>query len=245
MSLFFGISQSLPNASVWDGLIHYWNMNQNTGTVVIDSVNTANNGTLSSSSAWNANGKNGSAFYIYNFHYINYGALSLFTSGDAWAKPYSISAWIKAATAPVTGVIPILCNFDSAATGTVDFYINSGNIYFALFYQNNTQRCYVNTTAAGTQITTTNWYHIVATYAGDKNANNMKIYVNGGSNVAGAITNNLTYNNTHSTSMYTNRRLTTTSYDNQGIIDEIGFWNRAISQSEAQTLYNSGNGYYY
>jgi len=84
------------------------------------------------------------------------------------------------------------------------------------------------------------WYHIVVTQEG----NTRKIYIDGvevsteSSAYTGGITGNPTY-------IGSNVATTEDYYTVDGIIDEMGFWSRALTSDEITTLYNEGNGFTY
>jgi hypothetical protein len=230
-------TQGVTPNPIWNNLTNYWAFSETSGTTVAD-LKGNSTGTLTNAGARSASGKRGYCFTNNGGYNCGYTGAYNYT----YAQKYSVSFWFK----DVTGypVVPILCNFDSNTTGWIDIYLNGQTIFFALFYNNFTGRCFV--TAANVIPDTTNWHHVLCTYNGDKNANNMKIYIDGGNNVAAVATNSLTYTGTlGTTTIYTNKR-NVTSYNNNALVDEIALFNGTVlSQADAATLYNSGAGLFY
>jgi len=236
MGLSFGILQQ--NNPVWNGLQSYWNFNTGSGSVLYD-IKGSINGTISNTSSWDADGIRSNCFEALTANDVDLGANYVYTA----AQPYSISTWTKPLVGGAgTGIIALLSNFTTGSNASIDFYINNGNIYFILIYNNTSGRCYVNTNSL--PISGTGWYNIVVTYGGDKNANNMRIYVNGGSNIAVVITNTLTYTGTLGSNLRINKR-STSQYNSGALIDEIGLWNRVLTEAESATIYNAGSGLFY
>lgn len=84
-------------------------------------------------------------------------------------------------------------------------------------------------------LTTGTWYHIVATF--DTSTKEMKIYVNGTSetiNTAGDIIDSNQSNSFYIGVDYVNSRYA------DGVIDEVVVWDRKLSDTEIQTLYEKG-----
>lgn len=82
------------------------------------------------------------------------------------------------------------------------------------------------------------WYHLALTY---NSTDKLKLYVNG----VNGEENNTDYQWSSGTGNYftLGRRAGAASAYFNGVIDEVGIWNRALTQAEVSTLYNNGNGY--
>jgi len=83
-----------------------------------------------------------------------------------------------------------------------------------------------------TNPTTGVWYHLVATYDGT----NTRLYVNGtqeNSSTQSAPT--------YSDGVFSIGAIALFSFYTDGILDEVGFWSRAITADEVAELYNSGS----
>jgi len=139
----------------------------------------------------------------------------------------TMSVWIKPDNLTnATG--GILCKSDfNDNFGDYEIHQSTDKIRFLL--NNNSP---LNVLTSNTSITT-NWTHVVATYDGTTK----KIYINGqlsnSANFTGQINNS-----------FTNLRIG--SYYNAalvfaGLIDDVRIYNRALSETEIKTLYNSYN----
>lgn len=89
------------------------------------------------------------------------------------------------------------------------------------------------------QLSTNTWYHLVGTYDGET----VKMYING------TLQTDQNTDPSADCNVLGNAHLgvhaNTWSHDLQGLLDEVGVWNRALTQAEVTELYNSGNGLAY
>lgn len=89
--------------------------------------------------------------------------------------------------------------------------------------------------SAGSSVTATNWYLVIAWH--DATANTTNIQVNDATPVSSA----------HATGIYAGTADFIVGYRASGglwdgLIDEVGFWKRVLTDDERTWLYNSGNG---
>lgn len=144
-------------------------------------------------------------------------------SVSLWFKPESIGAYQS-----------IIQNGRQANFWNI--LVTSGGV-FEFFEDNIVEYASSSTLSAGVM------YHLVCIKTGD-GANNISFYVNGsasGTASAGSIS-------TPTTAGYIGVYTTTGSsfqYYTDGIIDEVGFWSRAITSTEVTSLYNGGAGFAY
>ena len=143
----------------------------------------------------------------------------------------SISAWIKPSSVTGTGTDP----FKNRSI------INKGNVYLSLnvdesgypvlyFYDGA-----VREVVATTQVSTSSWMHICATWS----TTGSSIYVNGTSEATSSNTPaNITSSQTGAT-VYMGRTPTVWDYFG-GLIDELAVFNTELSSSNVSTIYNSG-----
>ena len=96
------------------------------------------------------------------------------------------------------------------------------------------------------QITLNTLTHVTVTYNGTPNVSGFSIYINGASDTVVNVTNILT-SDTPLTAIIPSigRRPGGNAYYFNGIIDEVGIWNRVLTSSEVTELYNSGAGKQY
>jgi hypothetical protein len=152
---------------------------------------------------------------------------------------HSVSVWIKLESAPAANAAMIICSL-GAVTGTqhrnfsFDYRDQSGTKmlelawYDLVGFEEHTHNI---------TLTTGTWYHIVWTWTPASHAS--VVYVNGsaatpsftGSRIPG----------TGGTQSFQIGALYQTSYFD-GVIDELTYWERAITAAEVANLYNGGNG---
>lgn len=213
---------------VWTGLQNYYRFEDN----LVDSIGTYN-GTGTSVSY--VTGKNNKALYCNN----GYSTIANNGQGNFNIQTFSIACWVKVTF--VAGNYRIIWSYDYTShagplyaqhlriergTGQVMFGWNVGGTYKQFFTD---LPYYLSDGVFG---------HIVVTH---ESGVAVKLYVNG--SLAKTDTTNvgtITYYNQEvwiGRSNWMTDLLTT--------IDEVGFWNRALSQAEVTTLYNAGAGIYY
>jgi hypothetical protein len=210
-----------------DGLVGYWEMNEtseNTCTgATNDNCDSSGNG---NDGAWNADATSGNGKYG--------GGVELDGTGD----------FVDAGTDSLGGEITIATwiNPDNIATnwagfvsknGTTDekvFWLgqhsSDGYIRFGVYPDGNTESS-IDTDSA--VIANGSWYHIVATYDG----NYQKLYVDG---ELVKTSSDLNTTQTSGTSNYWLGKSTAVGFD--GTMDETRIFNKALSPTDVQNLYN-------
>ena len=209
-----------------DNLTYYWKLDENSGNATdsIGSKTLTNNGTTTY-----ATGK------------INNGAV--FNGTSQWlsiadeaglryssTQAFSISFWFK--LDDTTGVQTIISKWDNDATKDQEYVIYMNGTTLEFVVNGDTAK-----TVKISSLSADTWYHCVATAATNKVLN---LYINAGTPATKTSTNGFLTN-------YSEFRVgqnTGTNYFD-GIIDEIGFWNRVLTSDEVSELYNSGNGLQY
>jgi len=199
------------------GCLAYWKLDETTGTLA-DSATGSYDGTYVGTPTLGAAGIIGNAVTTTTAKYVNCGVISV---GDA----LSISAWGKMdAASNARIIISRWYNNDSIITGSGKF----------LFGINGT---YVDSGVA----TDTAWHHFVGTYNKDAGSNQLKIYVDGIYKNAATLSSSVAYN----AKIWGLGDDTFGSGTWPGLIDEVGIWNRALTQAEVTALYNGGAGLTY
>jgi hypothetical protein len=156
---------------------------------------------------------------------------------------FSISAWINADTLPASnGLYTVASKYSTAAS--------TGGFSLALFNNAGTQEvrftCYNSVTgldASSNKVVTLStgvWYHLVGTFDSSVGS---KLYINAvneaSANDTGALLNPSARNFTIGCQNYDGTN-NVRFFD--GIIDEVGMSSRTLSQTDVDTLYNSGAG---
>jgi len=162
--------------------------------------------------------------------YVDLPSNTLSLSGD-----FSVSLWFKSTVN--NGYYILLSNYKTGGYGIKIDLRNTNNI-----------RCVIYNVSTYSLLSTTTfntgqWYHVVFTR---KNNTGSKIYINGTLDNSDSNTVNPNYGSTLypaiGVSEYNTGQFE--QYYN-GIIDEVGIWNRELSASEVTELYNSGAGLQY
>lgn len=207
-------SNTFPVAS---GLVSYYKLNNST-----DSVG-GNNGTPTNVSYANA-GKIG------NCATMTAGYINLGTSANLnFIGAFSLSVWINIPNlTPYYMIITRLVS-NGATSMTYQFYIIATSGQLVLGTVGYTVNSGVNAVPTG------EWVHVVST----KDAsNNVILYMNNAVVGSGALS--------AGTNLPTQPTLIGNRDDGNGIftgsIDEVGFWNRALTAAEVALLYNGGAG---
>src|SRR3989344_494681 len=227
------------------GLVGYWSFDVGKpGAKAVDMSGRGNNGTLTNmntTAAW-VGGKIGNALdFDGSNDYVSIadpGTNSIFdrTTGDSitisvWAKRSTVNGWRPLVTKNTGGTSR---NYEFVFSGTG---LNATQDSIALFYRNSADTAWVGYSSDATY-TDSNWHHYVFTGTfGTAAAANL--YVDGikivaswkdGTGSEAPITNNgaLEIGRTSLPEYF------------PGLIDEVRVYNRALSATEIQALYNSG-----
>jgi len=241
---FYGTPSLYQNAGQIQGLLSYWKLNSTGGTTAIDSKGGID-GTLVNGS-FNAGGKRDYCWY--NTTTNNKGITLGNNYNFEYNQSFTLNAWIKLDN--VTGADIILAKSNSAAPfNGWEFRVNSGRLefYLANKYQASPNDIYIG---GGTDVlfSTNTWYMVTFTYNGNHLLSGALTYFN-------ALNKSYTWyskDNLGTNSIVTDaainfciggRESITNSL--RGYIDEVGIWNRALSATEIQNLYNSGTGIFY
>lgn len=230
--LIFGAS--LVDASIWDGVIHYFDFKNESamGTNVPNLANGSSNGTLEGYSANALNWTTGIINNAYRFNKTADGRINVSNAEIVYGGyNFSISMWFRnesgtdakffmQTTPSLTGVQGAL------ASGQIDFQSVGGSIR-------------TNTTST----VKSGWNHYVVTMDGVSNTT--KQYINGiltGTDTANNLISNASLQAVTGFVLGANGIL---SAEINATIDEFGIWAKILDQSDVSTLYNSGIGITY
>jgi len=213
------------------GLVAHWKMNDNAATTtVVDSSGKGNHGTARrNTSALSAAGKINSALKFNGADdYIDCG------SGAALQekRTLTVSAWINGSSY-AKAMNMIVCgdnknlDFDwglRVDNSVLKFFIRAGG------YQ----------AAKGPTVSANQWYHVVGVWDRNGGTNNLRIYVNG--SLAGATTVNADIGNLPVYVTIGRLYYPTINQHFEGLIDDVMIFNRALSDSKIDAIYNGGAG---
>ncbi len=211
----------VENETVYD-YVSYWRFDENSGSTAYD-VTGKNNGTIHGAS-WSSGGVNSSLYFSGN-DYVDCGSnSSLDITGE-----FTISTWIK----------PTQNSKHATILAKEDYPNNKGYLLHQLSGTDLMFRLYDGTNKytleASNQVSTNNWQHIVATYDGSE----MKLYKNGTQIASRSGPSSIA---TTTQPLYIGDR-STVDQAFQGTIDETQIYDRALSATEIEELYNSSSSY--
>jgi hypothetical protein len=203
---------------VSSGLVAYWNFDEGTGTTAADSSGNANHGTLVNGPKW-VNGISGKALYFD-------GVAGNVTVADSnsldLTGPYTISAWVNPATTFTDFRSILVKNYKYYLYSSVAGYCGDGSPLGGFSGTTN------NTVCQPVPLPANTWTHLSLIYDGST----LTLYRNGIA-VATAIP-------SESLSPTTgNLQIGASQYGEyfQGLIDEVRIYNRSLSSTEIQTIY--------
>ena len=222
--VFMFLLSSFVSADLTEDLISYYKLDETTGDV-IDSHGT-NDGTNNGATRGVTGIINNAFDFDGNNDYINLNSGSVSTDDLSLTNDFTICAWIKPDS--VSGTFNILGKRNSdnyqfvfrIANGGISLLTTGGNI----FYSTET-------------ITTGSFQYVCVTRDNDGDT----IFYADGSSVYSESSLSISHINT-------NVRIgndETGNFPFNGIIDEVGIWERVLSSDEISELYNSGNGLSY
>ena len=228
----FLLAVSFCCGALTDNLKSHYSLNEISGNVTVDSLGIFNG------TAYNTvivSGKLGNAKNFTTSSYVNLGNQNSF--GD-----FSFNAWINATQLPNSTSIESILTSGSGSAAVL-FYIHGG--YGAnnlTFMTQSSGSDFAVWTDYG--LSTNNWTMVTVTRSGTT----VHLYINGVDStnnvyITGSPTGTI---NTSSGdgNLYVGA-LTGGGSNFQGSIDEVGFWNRILNQTEITRLYNSGAGLTY
>jgi hypothetical protein len=144
--------------------------------------------------------------------------------------PYTLSVWVKRDTTG-TGVIIEKMETSGNKTGYQLAFISDTIRIYHRRQDQTYNRIYRQTD--NTFTSTTDWYHIVATYDGSLANSGLKIYVNGSEAAS-------TGYNSMNAGAWTNNADFKIGRSQDAHIDEVAVFNTELSASDVTTIYNSG-----
>lgn len=221
----------VPNYVPTNGLVGWWPFNGNAN----DESGTGNNGTINNATlttdrfgqANKAYSFNGNSSYIEVLHNSSQN-LSNAVSFSLWINPPDYTTNNNQTRIPLSKMRTI--NTYGIGFETVD---GIGSCCGPQFFANN------NTGSGGLNyedtvtLVASSWTHLVGTYDGST----LKLYKN--AVLLGSVTGVLNLSSTIQNLYFGREGSNAPSNYYKGLIDDIGFWNRALTQQEVTALYNS------
>ena len=218
------IMAQVPNYVPTTGLVGYWPFNGNAN----DASGNANNGTNNGATLTTDRLGNVNSAYSFNgsSNYINVNSSSSLNTANM--NQLSISGWFNNISSGSGGGFVVRLGNQNLTTGGIGYevYTNAGNLNVNNWWLNQNPHY-----SDSKPIQNNQWYFFVIVY--DFVNNVSSFYVNG------TLVNSTTATLYKSTNPILNigRNTNIGSYFN-GLIDDIGIWNRALSQQEISDMYN-------
>ena len=227
----YGSQESPPSnvvsaSTLASGLLAYYALETNGN----DSTANARHLTAGTATSLNftATSKSGSALFADNYWFVGEASPSYFNFN---ASSYTFSFWFRS---------PYLvdqCLVDWGSFGGIPTRINSGGIAH-LLYDGSTWN-YATSTVS---LSVDTWYHCVSSY--NYSTGQLRIRINNETGNGTNTTNSVAYANVTGGPIFSIGR-ESWGYNSDGIIDEVGVWNRALTDAEITQLYNAGAGRFY
>lgn len=220
-------------ASLRQGLVAYWPLNETATSGDVTAKDESGNGydLTSNNSVLSAAGKIGNAR---DFTAANSEFLSIASNGDMQfgQKDWTISCWFNAGV--FTGQIIAK---DLGGQREIEFRTSgsSSNSMLLVIYHSGGGL----TVSLGSSLSTGVWYFGAARYVASTNTATLRLDA---TTATGTVTEGQTANSGTAQLQVGARQFVGARDFFTGRIDEVAKWNRALSDAELDTLYNSGNG---
>lgn len=209
-----------------DNLIGWWKLDEQSGFTFLDSSGQNIEGALQNSSSTNVGitGKvNRGVYFDGSDDYIQLGSGKP-SDYQFSNQPFTISAWAKT---DFSGFFGRIIGADAGGGIYHGYYLRQSGASWGFTISDGGA---LETTASGTANV---WQHVVGVY----NVDSQFLYIDG--ILADSDSNpNVTPNWTSPSEISIGRRGTTNYFD--GIIDDVRFYNKALTPAEVQALYNQG-----
>lgn len=157
-------------------------------------------------------------------------------------EAFSFSLWFKTLqTSPPSGVIPLISKWKNTAANGYNFWGTTTGIVLSLGNNWGAANRLQTSTSTACAMTDGRWHHVVGTYDGSSTAGGIYLYHDGVS-----IARSFDYNTLSSTIVNTEPLRFAhwidgaSNYFYEGMLDEISIYTKALSEAEAQWIYNSG-----
>ena len=237
----FQILAQVPSYVPTNGLVGWWPFTGN----AIDSSGNGNNGTVNGATL--TSDRNGSANSAYSFNGINFNHIAIPSDSSLdLVNDFSISCWFNSnlmynQSSTVRSIL-MKCGDgigmpNGYAHGIWGGITGTNSQVGVVNFQAqpyNTSITYPSNSSGNVMIN--NWYNYTVTYT--KNDSTLKYYINNGLVDIKYLNFNIGYN-TNPLWIGSQQSIYSTTKTFDGKIDDIGIWNRALTQQEITALYNS------
>jgi len=177
-----------------------------------------------------------------NIDYIDCGDNDNLSFGNgATDSAFSISFWVNLNS--LSGNNNVFIGKDSGSPNreyAVGMFSNSNKVRFFIKDNGGNSQQSIDST---TNLTTTNWFHIVTTYSGvggSNAADGMKIYINGNLETSTNIIKQSYTAMKNTSALLTIGKIDSSPSQISGLIDETAIFTTELSQGDIDTIYNNG-----
>jgi hypothetical protein len=224
--LAYGSNLALSPLYNTSGLVGYWPFDEGTGTIAYDQSGNGNNGTLTNGPVWTSGKVGGSLSFNGSGNYVDLGNSSSLNFSDGfsagtWIQGGNYSPWdpFLGKESWNAGLGFVILVGDSA--GGITYYGGTGVGGMASI-------SFANAAPPGA------WTHVFVT----NNKGNAKLYINGALVASGSIPITNAPTNLLVAARHTNDGGAASDWF-AGKVDDIRLYNRELSASEIQALYNA------
>ena len=187
-------------------------------------------------------GSTPSAAFVNTYSVLFGGTDEYATAGDVldfdYNVPFSLSCWFKTSYTSAAQCLISKQSNTAPSRGYALLITAGGDVWFYLV--NTAGSNELRTVRTGTEYRDGSWHHIVATYDGGADWTDVTMIIDGTSVSLGLGDNTLSATTVSSTSLMIGSRGAANWWLN-GNLDEPSIWDKELSVSEAQELYNNGN----
>ena len=215
----------VPNYVPSNGLVAWYPFNGNANDESLNTNDGVVNGATLTTDRF---GSLDSAYYFVVNNTIDFGMSNDFAVTTLETK--TVSLWFQS----TTGQYPFLNKYQNSVASNSNFFIGNDAPAFSMSDG-------IIVTANGNvglfhPFQAGNWFHVVVIYSGPTGT--VELYING---IQVETTTILVFNSSASTNplIIQGTKMNTDYEDADGKIDDVGFWNRALTECEIQDLYNS------
>ncbi len=228
------------NGQLTSGIAAYWKLDETSGSTVNDSYS-SNDGTVTNATINQTGILGNGVSFDGSGDYILCGNSS---SLDIGTSDWSFSCWFKTtATLSSSSNLYTIFSNGSSTTAGIDIILRGGTPWNGILVRLCDGSSYYDFKPESDISSTINngaWHHLAVTIDRD---GDLVIYLDNSVVKTQSITSYWAKNFHHS---FEHRiGILNYNYSFDGILDEIGIWNKALTTSEVSQLYNSGNGLSY
>ena len=177
-----------------------------------------------------------------NIDYIDCGDNDNLSFGNgATDSAFSISFWVNLNS--LSGNNNVFIGKDNGSPNreyAIGMFSNSNKVRFFIKDNGGNSQQSIDST---TNLTTTNWFHIVTTYSGvggSNAADGMKIYINGNLETSTNIIKQSYTAMKNTSALLTIGKIDSSPSQISGLIDETAIFTTELSQGDIDTIYNNG-----